>query len=217
MHITDNLRSRFRPEWKQADPALHTMFENALTFIAAPQAKRAAIEKAGTLNARGVAEEMRREMGKLVVPELRRILREVNGRRDAVQAERAALATPKTDATDAPLRAEARAYLRSLTDGERMQTLLADPDPLLLAAALEAPSALSGLTAETRAHVEKACVEANHLPQMNAMDDRQEALNQVCAAVEIAMIEIRKHVGLEGPAFDEWFGTADGSGLQRAA
>ena len=41
------------------DTGLDTMFENALSFIAAPQAKKAALEKAGTLNARGVAEAAR--------------------------------------------------------------------------------------------------------------------------------------------------------------
>ena len=42
------------------------------THFRSPQAKKAAFEKAGTLNARGVAEALRRDLGK-VVPELRRI------------------------------------------------------------------------------------------------------------------------------------------------
>ena len=42
------------------------------THFRSPQAKKAALEKAGTLNARGVAEALRRDLGK-VVPELRRI------------------------------------------------------------------------------------------------------------------------------------------------
>ena len=40
------------------------------THFRSPQAKKAALEKAGTLNARGVAEALRRDLGK-VVPELR--------------------------------------------------------------------------------------------------------------------------------------------------
>jgi len=63
------------------DTGLDTMFENALSYIAAPQAKKAALEKVGTLNARGVAEALRRDLGKAVVPELRRIRQTVNERR----------------------------------------------------------------------------------------------------------------------------------------
>src|SRR5437016_1768950 len=100
MNITDTLRARFRPEWKQADPPLHTMFENAVSFIDAPRYKKAALEKAGTLNARGVAEALRRDLGKEVVPELRRILKDVNERRAAIKPERATLAKPKIDMTD---------------------------------------------------------------------------------------------------------------------
>jgi hypothetical protein len=58
MIIVETLRARFRPEWKtRADCAgLDTMFETALSFIAAPKLKKSALEKPGTLNARGVAD-----------------------------------------------------------------------------------------------------------------------------------------------------------------
>jgi len=49
MTIVETLRSRRRP---------------------VPQAKKAALEKAETLTARGVAEALRRDLGKAVVPEL---------------------------------------------------------------------------------------------------------------------------------------------------
>jgi hypothetical protein len=76
------------------------MFENALSFIPAPRIKKAALEKAGTLSARGVAEALRRDLDKEVVPELRRVLRVVNERHEAMKHERAALAKPKIDVTD---------------------------------------------------------------------------------------------------------------------
>jgi hypothetical protein len=83
-------------------------------------------------------------------------------------------------------------------------------------AALELPAALSGLTAETRAHVEEAYVQANHARTLNAMDDREEALAVVGAAAEIAVMEVRSHVGIEPHAFDGWFATADGNENRQA-
>jgi hypothetical protein len=222
MSVVDTLRARFRPEWKtRTDLAgLDTMLEDALSFIAAPKLKKAALEKPGTLNGRGVAEALRRDLGKHVVPELRRILRVVGERREAMKHERATLAKPKIDATDlaaAMLRQEMRTYLRGLDLSERMTALTDKPDPAMLAAALEAPAALSGLNAETRAHVAQTYVQATHAQTLKAMDDREEALDVVGAAAEIASMEIRSSVGLEPQAFDSWFETADGTEAQRAA
>ena len=51
-----------------------------VVLIAAPQARKAALEKAETLNARTVAEALRDDSGKAVVPELRHIHQTVNER-----------------------------------------------------------------------------------------------------------------------------------------
>ena len=51
-----------------------------VVLIATPQAKKAALERAETLNARSVAEALRGDLGKAVVPELRRIRQTVNER-----------------------------------------------------------------------------------------------------------------------------------------
>ena len=61
MAIVESLRSGLRPEWKTRKRA---------EFHRAPRAKKAALEKAETLNARGVEEALRRDLGKAVVPEL---------------------------------------------------------------------------------------------------------------------------------------------------
>jgi hypothetical protein len=222
MTAADTLRARFRPEWKaRSDFAgLDTMLETVLSFIAAPKVKKVALEKPGTLDAHGVAQALRRDLGKDVVPELRRIRRVVSERKEAMKNERAALGKPKIDATDvaaAMLRQETRTYLRGLTLGERMNVLSNNPDPAMLAAAFEAPAALSGLTAETRVHVEEAYVQANHAPTLKAMDDREEALAVVGAAAEVAVMEVRSNVGLESHEFDGWFAAAGGSETARAA
>jgi hypothetical protein len=51
-----------------------------IVVLAAPQAREAALEKTETLNARSVAEALRGDLGKAVVPELRRIRETVNER-----------------------------------------------------------------------------------------------------------------------------------------
>ena len=144
MDVTDTLRSRFRAEWKtRADLAgLETMLENTLSMIAGPKVKKAALEKSGTLNAIGIAQAMRRELGKDIVPTLRRMRQTVDERSAAIERERATMAKPKIDATDvtaAMLRQETRTYLRSLNDGERLKLLIDKPDPMMVTAALEGP------------------------------------------------------------------------------
>ena len=82
------------------------------------------------------------------------------------------------------------------------------PDPIFLAAALQGPPELSGLTAQMRADVEQAYVRAHHAQTLRAMEDRQEALDVVGAAAEIAIMEVRNHVGMAPDEFERWF--ADG-------
>ena len=100
MNVTDNLCGRFKAAWKNRADRLDTMLENAVTFIAAPKAMKSKLEAPGTLNSRGVEEALRRELGKNVIPELRRTRRIVAERKEAVKQERAALAKPKIDSTD---------------------------------------------------------------------------------------------------------------------
>lgn len=214
MNIIETLRSRFRPEWKNLpdNAGLARMFENAVSFIDAPKLKHAALTKTGALSLRGVAEELRRDLGKHVVPEIRRVQREVNAQRDTLKTERKHMVKPKIDTTDlaaAVMRQEIRTYLRGLDTGERMKVLLNKPDANLLAAALEAPSALSGLTDEMRAHVEHAFVEANHKPRLAVLEEKQDVLDLVGAAADIATMEIRTYTGLEGQEFHSWFAGAD--------
>lgn len=205
------LRSRFQPAWK-SDPdlaGLYTMFENAMSFMQAPSAKKAELEKPGRLSASGVSEELRKELSKGIVPELRRTYRILDDRQRAIKQERALLAKPKMEASEALMRQEIRAYLRGLEQGERMQALLTNPEPIMLAAALEGPAALSGLNAQTRGHVEMTYLEANHAATLARLNDREEAYAVVRAAADIAVMEIRSNVGLADHAFDVWFAGTD--------
>ena len=60
-------------------------------------------------------------------------------------------------------------------------------------------------------------MQANHAKTLKEMDDREEALDVVGAAAEIAVMEVRSNVGLEPHEFDGWFATADGTEGRRAA
>ena len=164
---------------------------------------------------------MQRELDKNVVPALRRYRQTVNERSAAMERERAAMAKPKIDASDvtaAMLRQETRTYLRGLNDGERLKLLIDKPDPMMVTAALEGPTVLCGLTPETRTRVVQAYLQANYGQKLRAMDDLEEALAVVRAAVEIAVREVRTHVGFpEAYQFDSWFATADGTEGRRAA
>jgi hypothetical protein len=60
-------------------------YRQPLSLLRSPQAKKAALEKAGMLNVRSVAEALRRDLGN-VVPELRRTRQTVNERTAADRA-----------------------------------------------------------------------------------------------------------------------------------
>lgn len=219
MSVADTLRARYRPELKSGSDlaGIHTMFETALSFIPVPQMQKAEIEKPGTLNANGVSMALRQGLAKGIVPELRRMSRTINERIAATETARSSLGklnADKSDVTGALLRQEIRAYLRGLSDADRMRALTDKPDPTMVTAALEAPDALSGLNAQTRAHVQQAHVKANHGTELQAIDDRQEALGLAQAAVEMAVREVRTIVGMSPPEFAEWF---SGSDVRRAA
>ena len=49
------------------------------------------------------------------------------------------------------------------------------------------------------------------------MEDQQEALDVVDAAAEIAVMEVRTHVGMAPHEFDRWFASAANGDKARAA
>src|SRR5262249_20425099 len=151
------------------------------------------------LSASGVAQALRAKLAKNVVPELRRIRGDVDHRIAAIERERASLVKPKIDPTDmagALLRQEARAYLRGLESARCLRLLTEQPDQTMVAAALEAPSVLSGLSPEIHTLVEQAYLRQNHAPRVKAIDDKQEVLSLVRTATELAVREVRSHVAM---------------------
>jgi hypothetical protein len=217
----DTLRTRIRPEWKSNSDltGVLDMIETALAAIGVPKAMKERVAQNKTLNELGLAQALRGELSKAVIPELRRIRKVAQERRAPIESQRAAMAQVKVDPTDvagASQRQEMRTYLRGLDGGERMKLLLEDSDPRWTQAALEVPAALSGLNTETRAHVQEAYVRANHAAALKALDDMGEALSLLEAAARIAIMEIRTYVGMGDAEFEDWFATADGMGRMAA-
>lgn len=89
MTAADTLRARF-PEWKNHPElaSLNTLLETTLSFLDAPKAKKEAIGKTGRLNSSELARALQRELGKEVVPALRRICQVVDEGTTAIERKR---------------------------------------------------------------------------------------------------------------------------------
>jgi hypothetical protein len=106
----------------------------------------------GRLSPSGIAEQIRRHATKNYAGQLAKARKTIEDARAQLQQRRQSLGMPKIDRNDllaAHLRSEARAYLRSLPISER-QTELSKADPLYIAAVVEAPLGMSGVSLEMR-------------------------------------------------------------------
>ncbi|PZV39747.1 hypothetical protein [Mesorhizobium kowhaii] len=213
MNRIDNLKARWRPEWSERSDLkrLHGAFHKALHFIESLPAHRAELSKPGTLSQKGLNDSVRAIAAEKIVPELRRGAWEAEKAANSIKSEMSRLAVPKPDKTDmagAVLRSEIRTMLRSMDHGKIVNLVM--NDPAFQAAAFEGPAALSGLTEELRADLEKRMVEQNHGATIEAMDDAKEAIALAQAAFEIAISTVKDEAGFAGqePVFDKWMATA---------
>lgn len=200
MDLASNLRAR-KGNWtgnRHLAP-LDGAFENAMTFIGAASAKRRALEAEGNLSPKGISEAVREFVDGGMAPELRRVRERMHQVQAELAARREALAKPKIDQADeaaARIRAEARAFLRSASTGDRAKVLLGrDADPTMLAAVLEAPEALSGVTGQLRQDVVARHLEVNHAGDIREMEAADEGLAVLRTAVKAAEDDIRAAAG----------------------
>lgn len=220
MEAINELRRRLGAD-RPAARDLGTMFENVASFAAAPAVRKAQFAENRNLSAAGVNDELRRFLARGAVPEIRRTLAYVEASKASLSEARAKLSRPAIDPADtmgAAHRREAREFLRTVDAGERVRLLLDNPDPLFVAAALEMPNALSGITDEIRGHVEQSYAATMRPGELAEVEARAEALATLEAAAKIARGEIARHVGFAtDQEFDGWFDTADGSAERQAA
>jgi hypothetical protein len=200
--IADTLKARWKPEYRDRTN-LESAFNTALSFMGAGGAKRSELEKRGTLSPKGVAEAVREFAGKGVIPELKKFRERVAAERANLKQRRAALGKPKVDPTDlaaAMLRQEYRSYVRSLGLGDRARVLLSD-DMEMIAAVLEVPPALSGLADDLLARVVDHYIEKTAGGELKAIEETEEALSLVQAAVGVAELDLKPHLGMQEHEF----------------
>ncbi|ATQ66899.1 MULTISPECIES: hypothetical protein [Methylosinus] len=201
----ENLRPRVNA--KHAD--LVDVFAGVANVFAAAATKKAELASSGRLTSAGVNAELQGWLAKGVLPQLRRAEKLVSDGRAALADRRKALSAPAIDRADtarAAHRQEARAYLRTLNAGQQAE-LLFKGDPLFAEAALELP-ALSGVQPDLIDKA-RAAFAARSAPDIMAqIDEREESLSALGAAVEMAKGNLRREVQPDGQSFDSWFAEA---------
>jgi hypothetical protein len=91
-------------------------------------------------------------------------------------------------------RAEVRTWLRSLPPAERIRAALEDES--VAAAVLHVPPALSGLTSEVHERVVAAHVEKAFGSQLRGIQQREEVLEVVNSAIQVATTMFQREGGL---------------------
>lgn len=179
--------------------SLDGVFNNLTGFIGATGTKRAELEKRGTLTHRGVRDELQDFADGAMIPELRRARERVNQARADLKLRRASLSKPKIDPADvaaAVLRQDMRAYVRSLEPLQRAATLLnSKTDPAILAAVLEAPDVMSGLSLALRDDVARAYAAIAHPEGAKEIEATDEGLSMMETILSAAENDISTAIG----------------------
>lgn len=128
-------------------------------------------------------------------------LRQVKARADAMAAsvanlKKAMQPTPpdRADAVLAGLHREIRDWLRAQPSPNRFRAASENPD--IAAAVLHVPAPLTGLSQEQINLVREKQIEREHGPQLRGLAQREEILEVVTAALQIASSEFSKVSGL---------------------
>jgi hypothetical protein len=110
----------------------------------------------------------------------------------------------KANVASAMLRQEARALLRGKSQAEAA-ALLFDPnaDSILIEAVIEAPLALSGISADMKDKLQRTAG-----PMLIALAEQDEALSLLNAALRMSSETLREAVDIHPTAYDEWLAKA---------
>lgn len=188
MNFLEQLKSR-KSDWSRKPhlASLDSVFSATLPVVTAVSAKRQELVARGTLSEKGIADELKQYVDGTITPFLADARARVKKVADDVEAKRSGMKLPKPDSTDisaAMLRQEMRAYLRGLSHADRAKVLMDNPDPAMVTAALEAPSALSGMTDEMRHAIEESHLAVHFAGQVAEINETEEALALVSAAIQ---------------------------------
>jgi hypothetical protein len=212
--MVKQLKTRFKTEWLNNEnlARFYNNFERVETLAEKLKSKRDELSKSAALTDTGKVEGMRAFAAKEIVPALHRERNDLEGWVARMAERRQKLAQPevnKMDTVAAMQRQEIRAFLRGLSDGQRIGLLFGNPDEQTLAAVLEMPAAMSGLTDEMRRKVQDVQMEKQHPETVKLFADAEAAIGLADTAIRMTLNEIRRDGGFEGNerAFDVWMET----------
>jgi hypothetical protein len=185
---------------------------NAFRSLApALRSHRQKLEERGTLNAKGMQEELRAFAAKDVIRVYTRERRDIAATEQQMTDRRKSLATPdidKTDVVGALIRQEARSYLRGLDDTKRAATLATTSDPIVASAVLEAPACLSGISDAEKGKLAQTIIATMQPKEVARLELEETALDVARLAKDAATKEIRELLGFGGDHdFERWLGT----------
>lgn len=211
MTIFKELGSRFSSA-SINDPAelgnVYKMFLQIEGTVDRLHTKKKQIEQLGTLNERGISEQVRQFSASRTAPELRRAYHKLENSHASVEKRRANLGIPAVDRKDIAGvmdRQEIRKMIRELPPGERM-AFVSKHLREVADAVLEKSSFASGLSDEHHSEIRGRAIKLLHADKLQRLDDEAEAIALADAAFDMAIKELQKAVGLETNrhAFDEW-------------
>ncbi|MCB1745187.1 MAG: hypothetical protein KDK91_32770 [Gammaproteobacteria bacterium] len=203
MTIYETLLSRWNPKHDD-DPKMEPVKRAMQMVIEVPaklHAQQEALSRNPNLSAVGRYEEIRKSFSTSDVGGRLQLARKTVETMRAKQDERRANLLPrspdKTDAAGAAMRVELRAMLRSMGNGKRIQLLLSsDADSRFQDAALEAPDAASGITAEIRERLTDAVTERLFPGEAAKLEEIDEAIGLVDATYKVVMTDVSRFAGL---------------------
>ncbi len=196
MNIVDNLKSRVNPSWREDESMkdIVSSLDTVFSFFSVAANKRRELSSDGSLSDKGVETKLQQYLDASITPAIKRYERQVEETQLSIAEMRAALMRPsidKTDAAGAVLRQETRTYLRGLSAADRISILMNDSDPMFLTAVLEAPSELSGLTAEMREQIEAAYLQHAHPEETARLQERAEVAELLGVSLSMLSTDIR--------------------------
>jgi hypothetical protein len=160
--------------------------------------KTEAIRGNARLSEAGKIDDIRAMAKGAPLEHLRQIRRRVANMAADTQNLRLALmpkAPDRSDLWSELQRRELRDHLRTLPDPQRLR--LAMEDPAITEAVLDANPILSGLSAEQLDLVRDGHIERHCAPQLRGIEQREEVIATLNAAVEIASLQFLKESGLD--------------------
>jgi hypothetical protein len=187
-------------------PAMRSVISECLAASENFVAMQRALERDGTLTARGQAVALDAELPK-VLKAFVRATDPIKHAQSEIATRRAAMVIKQPDQANVSAaieRGEIRAYLRGLNPIDWHSLVETTEDPRILEAMVTAPPVLSGFTADQAPLVDavkERYLQLNFGAEMSALDESAAVIAEASAAAQVARNEIQKASGLSDRDF----------------